>query len=594
MENIFKLFLENIPFPIWIKGLDGKFKFVTQEYANIYKKNISDFIDKKNDEIFDRELVKKYNNHFNWVVENKQIKIQEGYLSGEYREYTVFPILNNEKNIIGIGGFVGNINEVKVKDKEIKEQRNIINTIIDTLPGVIFYKDINHKYVYCNEGCKSFYRQKGIENIIGKTDLEINEDKNLAQKFIKDDDYIIKNKEGLYNEAVFNLEGGSKQYREVTKLPALNENDEVMGIVGISRDITAKKEVNNKLKYLSYTDILTGAYNRAFFEEKAIELFKKENFPIGVIMGDANGLKLINDSVGHLEGDKLLKNITNIIKESCKDKGYVCRIGGDEFVILVPNADEKYCEAIIKDILNKCKNKKQDFINISISLGASTTDNINKDIHQTFKEAEDKVYRQKLLQEKSIRSSIMNSLKVGLETKSVETEEHTERLVKNALKIGKKLRLTMAELDELILVAKLHDIGKIGISEEILLKPDKLTIEEYEIMKSHTEKGFRIVQASSELIHVARGVLTHHERWDGNGYPLGLKGQEIPLLSRIVSVVDSYDAMTNDRIYKKAISKKDAINELQKNSGTQFDPDIVKVFIDILNREDRYNFLKIK
>lgn len=594
MENIFKLFLENIPFPIWIKGLDGKFKFVTQEYANIYKKNISDFIDKKNEEIFGRELVKKYNKHFNWVVENKQIKIQEGYLSGEYREYTVFPILNNEKNIIGIGGFVGNINEVKVKDKEIKEQRNIINTIIDTLPGVIFYKDINHKYVYCNEGCKSFYRQKGIENIIGKTDLEINEDKNLAQKFIKDDDYIIKNKEGLYNEAVFNLEGGSKQYREVTKLPALNENDEVMGIVGISRDITAKKEVNNKLKYLSYTDILTGAYNRAFFEEKAIELFKKENFPIGVIMGDANGLKLINDSVGHLEGDKLLKNITNIIKESCKDKGYVCRIGGDEFVILVPNADEKYCEAIIKDILNKCKNKKQDFINISISLGASTTDNINKDIHQTFKEAEDKVYRQKLLQEKSIRSSIMNSLKVGLETKSVETEEHTERLVKNALKIGKKLRLTMAELDELILVAKLHDIGKIGISEEILLKPDKLTIEEYEIMKSHTEKGFRIVQASSELIHVARGVLTHHERWDGNGYPLGLKGQEIPLLSRIVSVVDSYDAMTNDRIYKKAISKKDAINELQKNSGTQFDPDIVKVFIDILNREDRYNFLKIK
>lgn len=594
MENIFKLFLENIPFPIWIKGLDGKFKFVTQEYANIYKKNISDFIGKKNEEIFDKELVKKYNKHFNWVVENKQIKIQEGYLSGEYREFTVFPILNNEKNIIGIGGFVGNINEVKVKDKEIKEQRNIINTIIDTLPGVIFYKDINHKYVYCNEGCKSFYRQKGIENIIGKTDLEINEDKNLAQKFIKDDDYIIKNKEGLYNEAVFNLEDGSKQYREVTKLPALNENDEVMGIVGISRDITAKKEVNNKLKYLSYTDILTGAYNRAFFEEKAIELFKKENFPIGVIMGDANGLKLINDSVGHLEGDKLLKNITNIIKESCKDKGYVCRIGGDEFVILVPNADEKYCEAIIKDILNKCKNKKQDFINISISLGASTTDNINKDIHQTFKEAEDKVYRQKLLQEKSIRSSIMNSLKVGLETKSVETEEHTERLVKNALKIGKKLRLTMAELDELILVAKLHDIGKIGISEEILLKPDKLTIEEYEIMKSHTEKGFRIVQASSELIHVARGVLTHHERWDGNGYPLGLKGQEIPLLSRIVSVVDSYDAMTNDRIYKKAISKKDAINELQKNSGTQFDPDIVKVFIDILNREDRYNFLKIK
>lgn len=594
MENIFKLFLKSIPFPIWIKGLDGKFKFVTHEYASIYKKDISDFIDKKNEEIFDGELVEKYNNHLNWVVKNKKVKTQEGYLNGEYRECTIFPILNNEGSTIAIGGFIGNINDIKVKEKEIKEQKNIINTIIDTLPGVIFYKDINHKYVYCNEGCKSFYRQKGIKNIIGKTDLEINEDKELAQKFISDDMYIIKNKESIYNEVVFTLENGSKQYREVAKLPALDENNDVMGVVGISSDITARKELNNKLKYLSYTDILTGAYNRAFFEEKAIELFREENFPIGVIMGDANGLKLINDSVGHLEGDKLLKNIANIIRDSCKDKGYVCRIGGDEFVVLVPHADEKYCEIIIKDILNKCKNKKQDFINISISLGASTTENINKNIHQTFKEAEDKVYRQKLLQEKSIRSAIMNSLKVGLETKSVETEEHTERLVKNALKIGKKLRLTMAELDELILVAKLHDIGKIGISEEILLKPGKLTNEEYEIMKSHTEKGFRIVQSSSELIHVARGVLTHHERWDGNGYPLGLKGQEIPLISRIVSVVDSYDAMTNDRIYKKAISKKDAINELEKNSGTQFDPDIVKVFIDILNREDPYNFFKIE
>ena len=151
-----------------------------------------------------------------------------------------------------------------------------------------------------------------------------------------------------------------------------------------------------------------------------------------------------------------------------------------------------------------------------------------------------------------------------------------------AVKIGKYLGLEMSRIDELKIAADLHDIGKIGISEEILLKPGKLTEDEYKIIKTHSEKGYRIIKASSELKEVAESVLYHHERLDGRGYPIGLKGEEIPLLSRIISVCDSYDVMTSDRVYKKAMSKEDAIEELKRCSGTQFDPSLVKVFIECI------------
>lgn len=176
----------------------------------------------------------------------------------------------------------------------------------------------------------------------------------------------------------------------------------------------------------------------------------------------------------------------------------------------------------------------------------------------------------------------MYSLQTGLQTKSLETEEHTERVVNNSLIIGERLSLPISVMDELTIVAKLHDIGKIGVSEEILLKQGNLSEEEFEIAKTHTEKGYRIVKASNQLDNVAKGVLTHHERWDGKGYPLKLKGESIPLIARIVSIADSYDSMTNDTVYKKALSKKEAINELKKCSGKQFDPHIVKIFVEYL------------
>jgi len=145
------------------------------------------------------------------------------------------------------------------------------------------------------------------------------------------------------------------------------------------------------------------------------------------------------------------------------------------------------------------------------------------------------------------------------------------------------MKLTVEQLNELELLSTLHDIGKIGVSDNVINKPGKLTCEERVLMNKHPEIGYRIAMASHELLPIANYILCHHERYDGKGYPQGLKGEEIPLLSRIIAIVDAYDAMTEDRSYRKAMAMENAIHEIKKNSGTQFDPEIVKIFVGIIS-----------
>lgn len=580
--KIFQLLVENIPQPIWIKDLEFRFIYANNEYKKIHKENTTELIGLKNNDVFDEEIAEEYDKQYKKVVQTLSPVTGEGYINGIYRRYTVFPLINSEGKVEAIAGIDYNVGIIQEKDKVIEEQKKLLNVVLDSLPGSIFYKDINSKYLYVNKEFVNLNKKDNKYDIIGKNDFQICPFSNKISEFEEQDRYVINKKETVCINSKEINEDGNTIYNEVIKKPVLDNTGEVVGIIGLALDITEKKEVEERLKYISYIDVLTGAYNRAYFEDKVKEFSAEEYFPVGVIMGDANGLKILNDTFGHSEGDNLLKIVTTILKDVCKGRGLVFRIGGDEFVVLVPNTQKNECENIIKEIFNMCQDYKNEIINISISLGASITDGNNNTIYDALKEAEDKVYRQKLLQENSTSSSIMHSLKTGLKSKSIETEEHTERVLKNAIEIGRKLSLSVSEMDELMIVAKLHDIGKIAISEEILLKLGKLSDEEFEIVKTHTEKGYRIVKASNELDSVAKGVLTHHERWDGNGYPLKLKGEDIPLIARIISVADAYDVMTNESKYKKSMNKNEAIDELNKCSGSQFDPEIVKVFIEYL------------
>ena len=582
--KLFKLLVDDILQPIWIKDLDLRFIYVNKEYQNIYKSTNKDFIGLKDEEIFNGAVNNELCGYYNLVINSLKPVTEEICLDGKYRKVNIIPLIDENEQITAIAGIYTNLDIINEKDKIIEEKENVLKVVMETLPGMVFYKDKDGKYVYTNKEFDKFYNGKGIDKFVGKTNFDIHPSEELAIKYTKEDNEVIQTKQSIKTETILQSDDGKDIYTAAIKVPVINKNDEIVGVVGLILDVTEKKEAEEELRRASFTDILTGLYNRTHFEEKAKALLAKEYLPVGVIMGDANGLKLVNDTLGHSEGDELLKLIAQVLRDVCDGRQLIFRIGGDEFVILVPNSTDYECENIIKKIFKQCKLYKHNLIDISISLGASITDNINKSIYEALKEAEDKVYRQKLLQKSSFNSSVMYSLQTGLQAKSLETEEHTDRVLKHSLIIGEGLSLPISIMDELTIVAKLHDIGKIGINEEILLKSGKLTDDEFEIVKTHTEKGYRIIKASNQLDNIAKGVLTHHERWDGDGYPLQLKGESIPLISRIVSIADAYDSMTSNNIYKKTLGKEDAIKELQRCAGKQFDPNIVKIFVEYLTQ----------
>lgn len=355
---------------------------------------------------------------------------------------------------------------------------------------------------------------------------------------------------------------------------------------GIVRDITEQKKIEEKLKFLSFHDNLTGLYNRAYFEEELKRLGTGRQLPLSVIIGDINGLKLINDAFGHTEGDKLLVEVAKILNRCSRKEDIVARTGGDEFCILLPQTSSEVTQTILNRINKACKEYKRktdkETYYTSISLGYATKSIESEPFESILKVAEEFMYKRKLLERKSIHSSIISSIKTTVFEKSHETEEHAERMIKLSKVLGKALSLTDEQLTELELLSTLHDIGKISIDDHILSKSGKLTDKEWSEMKKHSEVGYRIAQAAPEIKHIADYILCHHEHWDGSGYPQGLIGEAIPLLSRITAVLDAYDTMIHDRPYRKAMPKEAALAEIMKNAGTQFDPNIARIFAEAL------------
>lgn len=395
---------------------------------------------------------------------------------------------------------------------------------------------------------------------------------------------------GLANHTVLITRDGKKIPIADSAAPVKDRDGRLHGTVMVFRDITEERKQRNEILFLSYHDPLTGLYNRRYTEEKLRQLDKSDNLPISVIMGDLNGLKLTNDVFGHEVGDQLLKKAAQVLKDNCRKEDIIARWGGDEFVILLPGTNEKGAGHVIQRIKNECKKVTGLPVNISIALGQATKQKKQESLWQVLKTAEERMYRHKFLNSKSNRNALIVTLQKVLYEISMETEQHAERLKKYCLAMGKAMDLTHRELDELALLAVLHDIGKVGISMEILNKDGPLTEEEWVEMKRHPEIGCRIAQNTLELVNVADYILSHHERWDGRGYPRGLRGKEIPLLARILAVADAYDAMTTDRVYRKALSREKAWRELKKNAGSQFDPEVVKVFLELFGEEQKEAF----
>ena len=349
-----------------------------------------------------------------------------------------------------------------------------------------------------------------------------------------------------------------------------------------------RKHVDEQLRYLSLHDPLTKLYNRAYFEEEINRLEKGRFDAVGIIIGDVDGLKLINDTLGHSVGDAMLVTAASIIRECFRASDVVARVGGDEFVILLPNAERKAVESACLRIQNAVSNYNtyDSQIPLSISLGFAVNRGKPVGMKDLYREADNNMYREKLHHSQSARSAIVQTLKKALEARDFMTSGHVNRLQLWIGTFAQTIGIPEQCVNDLLLLAQFHDIGKVGIPDSILFKSNYLTPGEYAEIQRHCEIGYRIAQSSPDLVPIADLILKHHEWWNGKGYPLGIKGEEIPLECRILAITDAYESMTGERPYRKPMSCEEAIAELKNCAGSQFNPELVDKFVQLLANQN--------
>ncbi len=400
------------------------------------------------------------------------------------------------------------------------------------------------------------------------------------QEFTRDPEnqksYILEIRQKCKNGEVIWVEVSTK-YR-------FNDEGDIE-IVGVSRNIEERKKAEREVLYLSYHDQLTGLYNRRYYEEELQRINFRRNLPLTLVIADVNGLKLTNDAFGHIAGDDLLKKFTSIINKRLRAEDVAARIGGDEFVLLLPQTNFDEAGAFIQRIQEDIHNVKSEHAILSVSFGWATKASVDEDFDALFIQAEDSMYHTKLVESMNMKNETIRLAMKKLYRKNIVEQHHSEEVAKLCIEIGKAMNLSNEELRDLELLGRMHDIGKIGIQEGILKKKNKLSETEWMEVRRHPEIGYQILRSADEYVQIAESVLYHQERADGKGYPRGLKLNEIPLHARILAVAEAYDAMVHGGRYKDSAGERDAVTELVANAGSQFDREIVQIFVDKVLRK---------
>jgi len=349
----------------------------------------------------------------------------------------------------------------------------------------------------------------------------------------------------------------------------------------LSREVEDRIRKEKEIIFLGNHDFLTGLYNRRFFDDELLRLDTPRNYPLAIIMADVNGLKLINDSFGHYFGDQLLIQLAQIFNKSFRADDIIVRLGGDEFAIILPKTSLDEVKIVIERVKKKCSQQKIEKLEFSVSYGVDVKNERSQDIQQVVINAENHMYQSKSYESASMRHNTIQLIMNALFEKNKREKFHSDRVSFVCKTLAMKVGLSKDEVKRIQTAGLMHDIGKIGISEAVLNNPSTLNEQEWQEIKKHPEIGYRILNASKDFSILSEDVLQHHERWDGRGYPKGLKGEEISLVARIIALADTYDALISDRSYRKAYTKEFALEEIGRCAGSQFDPRLVPLFITL-------------
>lgn len=502
---------------------------------------------------------------------------------GAWIQLKVAPLHDQEGNIIGVIESIRDITSTHQSQEELIRSEERFRIMFEEAPlGIGLFDLFSGRATQVN---KKFLEIIGFdrEDMVDFRWMDASHPDDMAKNKEFRDRLLIGEINGFNMRKRYFRKDGSMIWINLTISlldPLDTENPRELCMI---EDITEKVKWDEEIRYLTTHDALTGLYNRFSFEQEKVDL-EEGPLPLSVLIADVDGLKLINDGFGYSFGDQLLQKASEIFRQACRPSDKIFRIGGDEFCILMPEAPITEARLVSSRIEEFCQTATiqvgSNPVKVSVSVGHGIRTKQEESLSAIIISAENAMRRKKLLGRKSVRSDLIASINATMLEKSHETAEHADRLVQHAKAIGEHLKLPEGALFDLELATALHDIGKMSVDERILLKKDPLTPEEWGQVRKHPEAGYRIAQATTELMPIADFILSHHERWDGNGYPRGLKGEEIPLIARIINIVDSYDAMTSQRPYGKPMLREEAITEMKRCSGTQFDPELTRIFLE--------------
>ncbi len=523
-------------------------------------------------------------------------KIQGYFISHPVDEDAAMGLLNraesiseNIKKADDIGPMVTEPTDDLCKEDEMqKDSIKQLQLILDSTAEAIYAMDLKGNCTFCNVSCVEILGFKSREDLLGKNIHEI-----IHHSYINGTIYPI-NKCKIFQsiqqgkgysseDEVFRRADGTFFPVEYHSYPQIS-NGIIVGAVVTFMDITDRKQKEKEIENLSMRDSLTGLYNRRHFEENSYKIDTQDNMPLSIIFADINGLKMTNDIFGHNAGDKLIKKSSEILVKACRDGDLIARIGGDEFIILLPKTNEKGVNEIISRIQSGFLKARVSAIKCSISLGADTKTTGEQLFEETMANAENAMYRDKTLNRKSVNREMIDTIIETLDSKSSSEKRHSIVVSELCEKVGVALQLAEAKISKLKLAGYLHDIGKI-IFDESFLSKDVLTDEESEKMRQHAVVGYRILNLFDETLDLAEYVYSHHERWDGKGYPRGLSGEQIPQISRIISIVETYERVLSRGDLSDAERREAAVKVIREEAGKRFDPKIARWFADMMEEE---------
>jgi len=471
----------------------------------------------------------------------------------------------------------------RISDSLYVEKERLKMTLLSVGDGIIT-TDATGKTVLMNpvaEAITGWHSAEAYRRHIS-TVLKIQEGGQKLDPRLFDSIMALKGSLELKSEWILRTRAGKQIPVEGTINTILDAEGLPMGLVIVFRNIAELREKQRKIEYLSFHDHLTGLYNRRFVDETIKRLDTRRNLPLTLMSLDVNGLKLTNDAFGHEMGDRLLRTVSEILKDTLRQDEIVGRMGGDEFMVVLPNTSETQAEQLKQRILAATEACRCEPLIVSLAIGHRTKVHSRENILEILRLADQEMYEDKLKNGKKMRLKTIDMVLKVIQSRYAHEQMYVVRVTQYAEAVARKMGLDSKEIENILIACELHEIGMIMLPEELINRKGPLTPEEQHFMELHTKRGYQILRSVDEYSHLAEYILHHHERWDGRGYPSGLKGEEIPLYSRIIAVASAYESMTSSRPHKRPLSREKAIQEIQSNSGTQFDPGVVKVFLECL------------